>query len=124
MVSPNGRWILYNNDEQYAFYLGDLSTGHTELYEPQSYISYSWNSDSEHFIYETSNRILSLGTVDSPPQLIDEGEFLGWIDAKHFLYYTYRDKNIVMGDINGSKEIILADHESFQYPTIFTFIMP
>jgi len=53
--------------------------------------------------------------------MIGDGEFQGWIDSSRYLYYA--DKNIIMGDINGSKEIILADHESFRNRgTVFTFI--
>jgi Tol biopolymer transport system component len=123
MVSPDGKRILYNNnDEHYGFYIGNLSTGHAEVYDPEGYVSYSWNSDSKHFIYELPNSILYLGSVESIPELIGRGEFLGWIDSNRYLYYA--DKNIVLGNINGSKEIILVNHESFQSNAFFSFILP
>ena len=121
MVSPDEKWILFNNaEEHYGFYLGNLSTGHAELNAPEAYMSYYWSSDSEHFIY--SNGDIYLGSINSPPQLIGGDDFLGWIDANRYLYYA--DKNIVLGNINGSREIILADHEFFNNPAIFTFILP
>lgn len=123
--SPDGNWIIYNNYDQNAFYTGDLRTGHLELYEPQPFVfhyDWSWSPDSKHFIYRASGKNLYLGSVNGSPELIGKGEFLGWIDSNRYLYYA--DKNIVMGDIKGSKEIILTDHESFKNKTIFTFILP
>lgn len=120
-VSPDTNWIIYNNNIQYAFYLGDLRTGATQLYEPSPvgfHYDRGWSPDSRHFIYHH----LFLGSVNGSPEFIGEGDFLGWIDVNHYLYYV--DKNIVMGDINGSKEIILADREFFNSPFLFTFILP
>jgi len=125
-VSPDGNWILYNNNDQYAFYIGDLRAGSTQLYLPSTFVFHyerGWNSDNEHFVYSTApGSTLFLGSVNGSPELIGKGEFLGWIDTNRYLYYS--DKNILMGDINGPKEIILADHEFFQSPSLFTFILP
>jgi len=124
-VSPDGNWIIYNNNDQYAFYIGDLRTSNTQLYEPKTFAFHdgrSWSSDSKHFIYRGTRKNLFLGSVNSPPELIGKGEFLDWIDANRYLYYA--DKHIVLGNINGAKEIILVDHESFNNPVIFTFILP
>jgi WD40 repeat protein len=126
-VSPDGNWIIYNREDQNAFYIGDLRTGHTKLYEPEPFIfhyDWSWSSDNQHFVYSaTPGNTLYLGSVDGSPELIGKGEFQGWIDPNRFFYYA--DKNIVMGDVTGSKQIIIADHETFKNrATIFTFILP
>ena len=124
-VSPDGNWIIYNNNDEYAFYIGDLRTGNTQLYEPKTFAfhyDWGWSPDSKHFIYRTSGKKLYLGSVNGSPELIGKGDFLGWIDSKRYLYHA--DKNIVMEDIKGSKEIIFADHESFKNRTIFAFILP
>jgi len=42
-VSPDGSWILYNREDQNIFYIGDLRTGDTEIYDPQPFIfHYDW----------------------------------------------------------------------------------
>ena len=124
-VSPDGNWIIYNNNDQFAFYIGDLRTGNSRIYEPQTFAFHdywSWSPDSKYFTYRGSRKTLYLGSVSSSPELIGKGDFLGWIDANRYLYYS--DKNIVLGNINGSREIILANHEFFNNPAIFTFILP
>jgi hypothetical protein len=120
-VSPDANWIIYNNNNKNTFYLGDLRAGTTQPYEPNRSVFHyerGWSPDSRHFIYNG----LFLGSVNGSPELIGEGDFLGWIDANRYLYYA--EKNIIMGDINGLKEIILADREFFNSPAIFTFILP
>jgi hypothetical protein len=121
VVSPDANWILYNNNIEYAFYLGDLRTGATKPYEPNGSVPYyerGWSPDSQHFIYGG----VFLGSVNGSPEFFDGDYFLGWIDANRYLYYA--DKSIVMGQINGSKEIILANRGSFNTSATFTFILP
>jgi hypothetical protein len=77
-VSPNREWAFYLADG-YELYKGNLLNGSTELIKPYWYfLPTQWNSDNmrlESF----------LGSVDAPPS-IPPGFFLGWIDAKHFIY--------------------------------------
>ena len=125
-ISPDGNRIIYNNDDQYAFYIGDLRAGNTQLYLPKTFAFHdfwSWNSENEHFVYSTApGNTLYLGSISESPKRIGQGDFLGWIDANSYLYYV--DKNVVLGEVNGSKEIILVDHEFFNNPAVFTFILP
>jgi hypothetical protein len=126
-VSLDGNWIIYNSYRQNAFYIGNLRTSHTELYESRDYVQHydwSWSPDNEYFVYGMApGNTLYLGSVNHSPELIGRGVFQGWIDSNRFLYHV--DKNIVMGDVKGSKQIILAGHESFKNrTTIFTFILP
>jgi hypothetical protein len=125
-VSLDGNWIIYNNYIQNAFYIGNLHTSYTELYESRHYVQHydwSWSPDNEHFVYSMApGSTLYLGSVNHPPEFIGKGDFLGWMDTNRYLYYA--EKNIVMGQINGLKEIILADHEFFNSPAIFTFTLP
>ena len=126
MVSPDGKWILYNNaEEHYGFYLGDLNTGHAELYVSEDYISYYWSSDSEHFVYSTAGGTLYLGSVNGSPQPIGGGEFLGWIDSKRYFYYV-REKNIViLGNVNGSQNIVsIHIPKTYSPRAFFAFVMP
>lgn len=123
-ISPDGSWIIYNNNDQYAFYIGDLRTGNTQLYEPKTFVFHdnrSWSPDSKHFIYRGTRKNLFLGSVNNPPELIGRGDFLGWLDANRYLYYL--DKNIVMGGIDGGQSVLLADVNGPFSNTIFSFIL-
>jgi hypothetical protein len=124
-VSPDGNWIIYNNYKQSAFYVGDLRTGHTELYESQLYVDYydwSWSPDSKHFIYKAAGK-LYLGSMTESPVVIGSGGFLGWVDSNHYLYYE--DKTIVYGEIGGGQKIIFTGaNQFFQNRSTFTFIFP
>jgi hypothetical protein len=124
-ISPDGNWIIYNNHEQNAFYLGNILTGRTEPYESQHYIDHydwSWSPDSKHFIYRVAaGKQLSLGSTAQPPAVIGRGGFLGWVDSNHYLYYD--NKAIVLGEIGGDEKVIFTGaHEFFQDRTVFTFI--
>jgi Tol biopolymer transport system component len=124
-VSPDGKWIIYNRNDQNAAYLGDLSTGQAELYEPDAYsffYDWSWSPDSKHFVYSGSPGGLYLGSVKGPPTLIGPGDFIGWIDFDRYLYYAHN--KIVMGTLEGTQEPILDAFESFKEKSIFTFILP
>jgi len=124
MVSPDGKWILYNSTENhYGFYLADLNTGHAELYASEGYISYYWSSDSEHFIY--SNGDLYLGSINGSPQRIGDGDFLGWIDSSRYFYYIRRENIIMLGNIDGNQSIVsIHIPETFSPKALFTFILP
>jgi hypothetical protein len=98
-VSPNREWALYFADG-YKLYKGNLLDGSAELLMPYGYfLPTRWSSDNmrlEDF----------LGSIDAPPT-IPPGSFLGWIDAKRFIYFldsackNNDDIQIFVGEING-----------------------
>jgi len=125
-VSPDGNRIIYNDYEEGSFYVGDLSEGRAQLYEPSpgAYAFSDWNSDSTHFIYEiAAGRDLYLGSFNSPPVRIGRGHFIGWLDTNRYLYST--DKTFVIGEIGGQPMPILVGttQSLFSYdPESFIFI--
>lgn len=118
-VSPDGNWVAYRNDHG-ALYLGDLRDGSTQLFESQPGFSFfDWNADSKYFVYGGGN--LYLISIDASPNLIDKGDFIGWLDANRYLYIS--NKAIVMGNVDGEKKVILnGAYEYFRENTFFTFV--
>jgi hypothetical protein len=127
-VSPNREWIVYfANDCQ--LYKGNLLDGKSELLLPCDayYLPMRWSPDSIHFSSNESPRGSILGSVNRvsgyPP-----GYFLGWIDAKRFIYipatayHKKEDIPVLVGEIDGE---ILYTYETKvftpPYSYFFTF---
>jgi Tol biopolymer transport system component len=107
-VSPDGNRIVYS-DEEGIFKIGDLITGHAQVYipNPDTYSFQDWSSDNTHFIYDsTAGAGLHLGSLDSPPVLIGKADFVGWLDANQYLYLI--NKTLVIGKIDGEPKPILV----------------
>ena len=121
-VSPDGNWVTYHDDGG-ALYIGNLRDGSSQVYTPKPLLPlYSWSPDNIHFVY--GRRKIYLGALNTSPVFFGDGGFMDWVDASHFLYYDYVNKNLVMGGIDGGKVVILTDAvESFKSNTIFTFIL-
>lgn len=116
-VSPNGNWILYENDETFSFYLGDLREGSVQIYEPYPpVIRYEWSRDNKHFIYEFSGDML-LGSVASSATIISKGDLIGWVDANRYLYYDYAVRSIVMGELGRESRLVLANVPKALFPS-------
>jgi hypothetical protein len=114
-VSPNRERIVYfANDCQ--LYKGNLLDGKSELLLPCDayYLPMQWSSDNMHFSGNESPRGSILGSFNGvsgyPP-----GYFVGWIDAKRFIYFpfsAYTSKNdipILVGEID---EETLSSYET------------
>jgi hypothetical protein len=114
-VSPDGHWITYINFNE-GFFIGDLQQGQTQPY-PNPSLPNEWSPDSTHFVYETfpsGKLVLYLASVNAPPALIGEGEFLGWLDASKYLYYT--EKTFVVGEIGKEPMPILVGNTQPLFP--------
>jgi Tol biopolymer transport system component len=121
-VSPDGNWVTYH-DEDGALYVGNLRDGSSQVYKPKPLLPlYSWSPDNIHFAY--GRRKIYLGALNTSSVFFGDGDFIGWLDTNHFLYYDYVDKTIVMGGIDGGKSVILTDaRESFLDNTTFAFML-
>jgi Tol biopolymer transport system component len=128
-VSPDGNWIIYSYypegrlSRQAPLYVGNLRQGHAELYAPDAAILH-WSPDSTHFVYGYGQ--LFLGTVEGPPTLIDEGRFLGWVDAGRYLYFYTSNGAIMMGELGGRIVSIstgVPRNSLLSGPNWFTFIL-
>ena len=88
-VSPDGKWIVYGglgyNPE---IYLGNLSNGQVQTVGVAVQTRFSWAPDSKHFIATSAGSVL--GAIDSPT-LMPIGNVGGWLDGKHFIWFTQRD---------------------------------
>jgi hypothetical protein len=89
-----------------------------------------WSSDNIHFINGGNPDQTVLGTVNKPPASIP-GYFLGWIDAKRFIYIPYSSSpvqeniQILVGEIGG-ETLLTYKSDVFVpdiYPYTFTFII-
>lgn len=108
-VSPNREWVIYFADDC-KLYKGNLLDGSTELLIPCWYfLPMQWSSDNRHF-GSASNPQAIIGSVDMPLGLLP-GYFMGWIDAKQFIYFPSFTENtqILVGEINQS---ILLSYKS------------
>jgi len=105
-ASPDGNWFLYNygyypgktSDKiTSGLYLGNLRDGSTQLYVQYSQL-FSWNPDSIHFIFGDGQEIF-LGAVSEQAKFIVKGRFMGWLDDNLFLYYSFDNDTLFVGDI-------------------------
>jgi hypothetical protein len=129
-VSPNGDWVVYHTNN-YQVYQGNLVDGSANLYLPYMYcLPARWSSDNIHFINGGNPDQTVLGTVNKPPASIP-GYFLGWIDAKRFIYIPYSSSpvqeniQILVGEIGG-ETLLTYKSDVFVpdiYPYTFTFII-
>ena len=97
-VSPDGNWVIFNRLEDNAqLYAGNLSNWHTQSYQLGIDCSPAyWSADNRHFVYGRLSGTF-LGAADKPLIPID-GNFLGWVDATHFIYSRFpNERNILIG---------------------------
>jgi hypothetical protein len=82
-VSPDGNWLLYGGNGDYAdpLFLGSLLTADVRPIGRQVCPDHSWSPDSLHFLSGNN-----LGSVDGPVVDLGPIEPLGWIDDIHFMY--------------------------------------
>lgn len=116
-ISPDGNWILYfyflssdfycpgkmNKTVASGYYLGNLRESTAQVYSPYN-TDPIWSPDSMHFLYDTWQEGMFLGSVDELPVLIDPRTgSLGWLDSAHYLAYYAVDESAVgvVGEING-----------------------
>jgi len=129
-ISPNRKWIIYFT-EGFKLYKGNLLDGNTDLLLPYRwFLPMQWSSDNIHFASDLNLEGSILGSVEAPPSYAP-GYFLGWIDAKRFVYFSgsaYQNKadiELFIGEVEG--ETILS-HESnvfvppFSYSFVFTVL--
>jgi hypothetical protein len=109
-ISPDRRWVIYLTHE-YKLYKGNLLNGKTDMLLPYGwFLPMQWSSDGTHFANNGSSVEPILGSVDIPPGYIFR-VFIGWIDAKRFIYVPNSAENqeniqLLVGEIDG--EIILS----------------
>jgi hypothetical protein len=128
-ISPNREWAIYFT-EDYKVHKGNLLDGSTELLLPGLYyLPMQWSSDNIHFANGANPAEPILGSVNTPPGYIF-GAFIGWIDAKRFIYIpnpAERQENIqlLVGEIE--EKIILSYKSNVfvpgeaPYPYFFAF---
>jgi len=84
-ISPDGRWIVHGgvSNAEVPLYLGDLTTGQSQIFgaEQQSY--FSWGPASKYFAYGVS--LINMATVDDPLSAMIICGLVQWIDANHFI---------------------------------------
>ena len=111
LISPDKKWLLYNREPESGqngvpLYIGNLHASVSRLYAMNAFTR-GWSADNTHFIYEGNKRELFLGSVDQSPIYIDEGNFLGWVNASYYIYSPVPNAgNIIMGGIHGERIII------------------
>jgi hypothetical protein len=123
-VSPGGNWVVYFTNS-YQLYSGNLVDGSTQLYLPYLYcLPTQWSSNNIHFVNGRHPEQPVLGSVDAPPVSIP-GFFLGWIDAKRYIYFpdtsfpTKEDIQILVGEISG--ETLLTSQSNASVPAIYLY---
>jgi Tol biopolymer transport system component len=115
-VSPDGKWILYENDEQNSYILGNLREGRAKVYESRPPVyRYEWSPDSTHFLYEIGDT-LYLGSVITTPTLIGDSDLIGWVDADQYLYYDHADNSIKMRNVERETELVLGNVPQALFP--------
>ena len=132
-ISPNREWIIYFADDC-KLYKGNLLDGSTELLLPcEYYLPMRWSSDNIHFSGNESPRGSILGSVNGvlgyPP-----GYFVGWIDAKRFVYFSglaYQNKadiQLFTGEVEGEtilsyeSNVFVPNVPPFSYSFVFTVL--
>jgi hypothetical protein len=127
LASPDKKWLLYNREPDAAqpgvpLYVGDLNSGRSKLYTVDGFTR-GWSPDSAHFIYEGNKRELFLGSLDQPPLYIDQGSFLGWVNAAYYIYAPIPNAGkLIMGGIHGER-IIIQTTSAAKDITWFTFVL-
>ncbi len=116
-ISPDRNWIFYlyfhypycegKTDETVVpgYYLGNLRESTAQVYSPYN-TDPVWSPDSMHFLYDTWQEGMFLGSVDGLPVLIDRrASSLGWIDSTHYLAYYIDGESAIgtIGEIDGEK---------------------
>lgn len=98
-VSPDGNWITYSNYYEHSFYLGDLREDRARPYEIA--LPHAWSLDNVHFVYEVpqpGGSELYLASVNAHPVFVGKGEFIGWLDASRYVYFT--NQTFILGQID------------------------
>lgn len=123
-ISPNREWVVYfSNDCQ--LYKGNLLDGSTDLLLPCRYfLPMQWSSNSMHFASDLNPEESILGSVSAPPNYAP-GYFLGWIDAKRFIYIptsafmSKEDVHVLVGEVN--KDTLLSYETNVTVPLMIYF---
>jgi hypothetical protein len=105
-VSPNREWVIYFADDC-KLYKGNLLDESTEMLLPCGYfLPMEWSSDNIHFADTKTPTGTILGSVDTPLGF-PPGYFVGWIDAKRFIYipgtayHKKEDIPVLVGETDG-----------------------
>ena len=137
-ISPDGKWIVYTYahvgflDEAdlaipRGIYLGNLQDGSTKLLagEPKAGQYFQWSPDNSHFIFTRTSRSQNLAVLGDVvtgelTQLKDIRDFIGWIDANHYLF-----GNAEMGVVDLETTFNVAEFAgvSASYPGTFAFVL-
>ena len=132
-ISPNREWVVYFTNE-YKLYKGNLLDGDTELLLPYRwFLPTLWSSDNIHFADLSNPEGNIFGSVNTPLGY-PPGYFLGWIDAKQFIYFppsAYASKDdipILTGEINGETfisyetKVFVPNVAPYSYSFVFTIL--
>ncbi len=131
-ASPDGNWFLYpyyyypgktSDTRAEGLYLGNTHNNSVQFYDPEYYY-YHWSPDSVHFVYGAHK--LFLGSISEQPKIIDDGQFLGWLDNNRFLYYKFEDAMLYIGRIEDNSIPIFTNIPKrlpLQGAEAFTFIV-
>lgn len=132
-ISPNREWVIYFT-EDYKVYQGNLLNGNTNLLLPYRYfLPMLWSSDNTHFATLENPEGNILGSVNAPPGY-PPGLFLGWIDAKRFIYFplsAYMKKDdipVLVGEYDGETlssyetKVFVPNVAPYSYSFAFTVL--
>ncbi len=104
-ISPNREWVVYFTNN-YKVYKGNLLDGSTDLLLPYRwFLPMQWSSDNIHFASDLNPEGSILSSVNTLPSEAP-GYFLGWIDAKRFIYFptsafiSRDDIHVLVGEVN------------------------
>lgn len=132
-ISPNREWVIYFT-EDYKLYKGNLLNGNTNLLLPYRYfLPMLWSSDNTHFANLENPEGNILGSVNAPLGY-PPGLFLGWIDAKRFIYFppsAYMNKDdipVLVGEYDGETlssyetKVFVPNVAPYSYSFAFTVL--
>lgn len=113
-ASPDGNWILYRNEEERPFYLVNLNNVDPQSYEPNDWnIPCAWSPDNIHFVYESVDG-LYIGSLNGPPDFLERGDCVGWLDANRFIYYSLDKHAYSIKEINRTPILILTGDNTLE----------
>ena len=126
-ISPDKNWIYFMGNEigdetaMPSLYLGNLENGHTQAIEWTLNIdcpipfSIRWSPDNSYYAFWNVS-----APVDKTPSNPINGDFLSWIDARHYFYQEINGgaKAIRIGEIGGEGIELPDDFRWF-----FTYVL-
>lgn len=123
-ISPNREWVVYFTKD-YQVYKGNLLNGNTDLLLPYGwFLPMQWSSNNIYFANNANPAEPILGSVDTLPGYAP-GYFLGWIDAKRFIYFppfayvNKEDIQIFVGETG--KDTILSYESNVFVPNVSSY---